>query len=175
MQYSEIREKFEQMDPYDLIAFVEECLHSLKDKMIEDDAWREVYNRTKTTNLADIYFGQDMERIDLAYELVKRTQDKLAIAATNDSRRSGAGTPRRKDMEWISIESRLPDYLDEVLVSAIEGGGIRPRQMIACLQRTDSEGHHWINPHGENTNYTPGNSPLRGNVTHWVPLPTPPT
>ena len=67
--------------------------------------------------------------------------------------------------EWIPVEERLPEWDETVLVfNPIYHGSIRIN--IAYIEQIDKLGQGW--------NYMYGGY-LRYGVTHWRPLPNPPT
>ena len=61
-------------------------------------------------------------------------------------------------MEWISIQDRLPDDMQEVIVYSVDGGvesGVYYSE--GCFDY-----------------YDVSNRSILVNVTHWMPLPNPP-
>lgn len=64
-------------------------------------------------------------------------------------------------MNWISVNERLPEVFDEVLVSELNDD----RSYLGYYLNTpwDEEVVHW---------YT--STAVRINATHWMPLPPPP-
>lgn len=66
---------------------------------------------------------------------------------------------------WISVEERLPEWDETVLVFNPAYHG-RARIKIAYIAQIDKHGQGWDLMDGED---------LRYGVTHWRPLPNPPT
>lgn len=66
--------------------------------------------------------------------------------------------------KWISIEERLPDLHDRVLI--LDGGEIAFGELISVRKKKA----YW-----EGENYDYGGCPGKAySVTHWMPLPEPP-
>lgn len=61
-------------------------------------------------------------------------------------------------MDWISVEDRLPEYAEDVLVYFSGGGIVPPRVAKTC--RLYNMGFLLESVYGP--------------VTHWMPLPDPP-
>ena len=62
---------------------------------------------------------------------------------------------------WISVNDRLPQRWDMVLVATAEG--VVPRNLLTW------DGKAWL------VSYTDNRYAASDRVTHWMPLPVPPT
>lgn len=69
-------------------------------------------------------------------------------------------------MQWISVEKRLPGMYDWVLVAVKLAGG--PHYMATAYRNKTNEDEDWYW-------WWFGYPADIGNVTHWMPLPNPPS
>lgn len=69
------------------------------------------------------------------------------------------GYRKQKEVEWISVDDRLPDK-DGVFIVALEESGYENLVYFDVRQYVDGK---WLN------------IPNKFTVTHWMPLPDPPT
>lgn len=66
------------------------------------------------------------------------------------------------DQKWIPVNEKLPEYRENVLVFAKKDDWLLGRIKICQRLSTDWAGEHWSDNYG----YC---------ITHWMPLPAPPT
>lgn len=80
--------------------------------------------------------------------------------------------------QWVSVEDRLPDYNEAVLVNCYRERGVTwPESRFICTATlTQVTRHCGENPPLDNRWYVrpSGGHEITKDVTHWKPLPNPP-
>lgn len=102
----------------------------------------------------------------------------FALAAQEIEALQAENTELKKRSEWISVSDELPEFNTVVLVKVYRDSGITwPKADYSCAAKLSRVTRHC----GENSPidnrwyvFPSGGTEITKDVTHWMPLPTPP-
>ena len=121
--------------------------------------YEDIVKRLRYENLTVL---QMIDLMDEAADAIEKLDAKYQMAL-NDIVQQSKESEGNKFRKWIPVTERLPEYMENVLVTDGVFSGMGWRDWYDCYDTKPRE--YWIAP---STNVN------ESNITHWMPLPEPP-